>query len=209
MDFTIECEPRKSDINPRQLRRMGLIPVVLYGHKQAESVSLSLESVVAEKMLSIVEANNTLIEVIVPKLSLKCLSLLREIQTHPSKDELYHLSFFAISGQENITVTAPIHLIGEPVGVKNGNGSLDVVLTSLELKCDPQHIPEFIEVNISSLNVGDAIHANDVSLPKGVISEGEADRVVVSVLPSDGSNSASDSESSANTSETDTARLNQ
>lgn len=183
MDFTIECDPRKSSINPRQLRRMGQIPVVLYGHKKAESVSLSLSAVLAEKMLNAVEVNNTLITVKVPELSLNCPSLLRDVQTHPWKGNLYHLSFFAISGQDSVTITAPINLIGEPVGVKSESGSLDVVLNALELQCDPQSIPESIEVDISHLKVGDAIHVEDLTLPKGVLSNGEGDRVVVSVLP--------------------------
>ncbi|WP_299486527.1 50S ribosomal protein L25/general stress protein Ctc [Acaryochloris sp. IP29b_bin.137] len=214
MDFTVECEPRNRDINPRQLRRTGQIPVVLYGHKKAESVSLSLPTVVAERMLAAVEVNNTLVEVKVPELSLKCVSLLRDVQTHPWKGELYHLSFFAISGQDNVTITAPLNLVGEPVGVKNENGSLDVVLTSLELQCDPQNIPESIEVDISSLKVGDAIHVKELKLPKGVVSEGEEDRVVASVLPPAGTttpsdDTPSDSEISADTTEADTANVDE
>lgn len=197
MDFTIECEPRKSGINPRQLRREGQIPVVLYGHKKAESVSLSLSAVLAEKMLTAVEVNNTLVKVNVPELSLNCLSLLRDVQTHPWKGNLYHLSFFAISGQDSVTITAPLHFNGEPVGVKNENGSLDTVLTSLELQCDPKSIPEFIEVDISALKVGDAIHVKDLSLPKGVVSSGEENRIVVSILPPAGPSSSDEETSSA------------
>ncbi len=208
MDFTIECEPRKSDINPRQLRREGQIPVVLYGHKKAESVSLSLPTVMAEKMLAVVEVNNTLVKVNVPGLSLNCLSLLRDVQTHPWKGDLYHLSFFAISGQDTVIITASLHLTGEPVGVKTDNGSLDVVLTSLELQCDPKSIPEFIEVDISSMKVGDAIHVKDLNLPKGVVSNGEGDRVVVSVLPPAGSSGASETEMSA-PAETDAANVDE
>jgi len=161
---------------------MGQIPVVLYGHKKAESVSLSLSTVHAQKMLNAVEINNTLISVKVPELSLNCLSLLRDVQTHPWKDDLYHLSFFAISGQDTVTITAPINLTGEPVGVTNDNGSLDLVLTSLELQCEPQSIPESIEIDVSSLQVGDAIHVNELSLPKGVAFTGEGERVVLSIL---------------------------
>lgn len=183
MDFTVECTPRQSGINPRQLRRMGQVPVVLYGHKKAESVSLSLSTVHAQKMLNAVEVNNTLISVKVPELSLNCLSLLRDVQTHPWKEDLYHLSFFAISGQDTVTITAPINLTGEPLGVTNENGSLDLVLTSLELQCEPQSIPESIEIDVSSLHVGDAIHVNELHLPKGVAFTGEGERVVISILP--------------------------
>ncbi len=190
MEFTVECEPRKSEINPRKLRRMGQIPAVLYGHQGAESVSLTLPTVTAEKMLSAVEVNNTLITVKVPELSLNCQSLLRDVQTHPWKPDLYHLSFFAISGQDSVSITAPLSFVGEPIGVKSENGSLDLVLTSLELQCDPQSIPESIEVDVSDLHIGDAIHVDELKLPKGVSSDGEGKRVVVSVLAPSGSDEA-------------------
>lgn len=182
MEFTIECEPRQSGVNPRKLRRMGKLPAVLYGHEGTESVSLSLPLALAERMLSAVEVNNTLITVKVPELSLDCQSLLRDVQTHPWKSSLYHLSFFAISGQDSVTVTVPLNFVGDPIGVKQDNGSLDLVLTSLELQCEPQGIPESIEIDISSLNIGDAIHVNELVLPKGVTSAGEGNRVVASVL---------------------------
>jgi large subunit ribosomal protein L25 len=197
MEFTIECEPRPSGINPRKLRRMGKLPAVLYGHEGTESVSLSLPLALAERMLSAVEVNNTLINVKVPELSLNCQSLLRNVQTHPWKSDLYHLSFFAISGQDSVTVTVPLNFVGDPVGVKQENGALDLVLTSLELQCEPQGIPESIEIDISQLKVGDAVHVNELILPKGVTSSGEGDRVVASILAPSGSSTSDDMDEGA------------
>lgn len=182
MEFTVECEPRKSDINPRKLRRMGQTPAVLYGHDGTESVSLALPTAIAERMLHSVEVNNTLINVKVAGLSLDCKSLLRDVQMHPWKPELYHLSFFAISGQDSVTVTVPLNFIGEPVGVKNENGALDTVLTSLELQCEPQSIPESIDIDVAEMKVGDAIHVNELKFPSGVLSGGDDNRVVASIL---------------------------
>lgn len=201
MEFTIECEPRESGVNPRKLRRMGKLPAVLYGHEGTESVSLSVPLALAERMLTAVEVNNTLINVKVPELSLDCQSLLRDVQTHPWKSNLYHLSFFAIAGQDSVTVTVPVNCVGDPIGVKQDNGSLDFVLTSLELQCEPQSIPEVIDIDISGLNVGDAIHVNELILPKGVTSAGEGNRVVVSVLAPSGASAADDETEEAATSE--------
>ncbi|NCJ07290.1 50S ribosomal protein L25 [Synechococcales cyanobacterium C] len=194
MEFAIVCEPREPGINPRKLRRMGQIPVVLYGHNGTESVSLMLSKVIADKMLNAVEVNNTLINVEVPKLSLNFKSLLRDVQKHSWKDELHHLSFFAISGKDSVTTTVPLHFIGEPIGVKFEDGSLDLVLNSLQLQCDPQNIPESIDIDISHLKVGDSIHVGELVLPVGVVAIGEDDRVVTSILaPAGGSKpSASD-----------------
>ena len=197
MEFTIECEPRESGVNPRKLRRMGKLPAVLYGHEGTESVSLSVPLAFAQRMLTAVEVNNTLINVKVPELSLDCQSLLRDVQTHPWKSSLYHLSFFAIAGQDSVTVTVPLNFVGEPIGVKQDNGSLDLVLNSLELQCEPQSIPESIDIDISGLTVGDAIHVNELVLPKGVTSAGEGNRVVASVLAPSGASSTDDTEEAA------------
>ncbi|MGF1600617.1 MAG: 50S ribosomal protein L25/general stress protein Ctc [Thermosynechococcaceae cyanobacterium] len=194
MEFTVECEPRKIEINPRKLRRMGQIPAVLYGHEGTESVSLTLPESIAAKMLTAVEVNNTLITVNVPELSLNCQSLLRDVQTHPWKSQVYHLSFFAIAGQDSLTVTVPLNFIGEPVGVKTGGGSLDLSLNALELQCEPQNIPETIDVDITEMKVGDAIHVNELSFPKGVLSGGEDSRLVASILAPSGVSEAEEEE---------------
>ncbi len=209
MEFAIVCEPREPGINPRKLRRMGQVPVALYGHKGAESVSLTLSKMTADKMLNAVEVNNTLISVEVPKLSLKFKSLLRDVQTHPWKPELYHLSFFAISGKDSVTTTVPLHFNGEPVGVKFEGGSLDLVLNSLQLQCDPQNIPESIDIDISHLKVGDSIHVGELILPAGVVAVGENDRVVTSILPPAGGSKTSDSNASdtSNTSDDSSAEI--
>jgi large subunit ribosomal protein L25 len=109
--------------------------------------------------------------------------LLREVQTHPWRGDVYHLSFFAVAGHGDLQVTVPINFVGEAVGVKTDRGSLDTVLTELEVQSPPDRIPETIEVDVSNLAVGDAIKVSDLALPSGIEVVGEPDRVVVSVLP--------------------------
>lgn len=92
MSLTIECQPRPEGINPRALRRDGLLPVNLYGHKGAESDVFVVNYKEALNLLKQAQPNETVIEVKTPDWSGS--AVIREIQSHPWKRSLYHLSFF-------------------------------------------------------------------------------------------------------------------
>lgn len=182
MELTIECQKRAEGSKPNALRQAGQIPAVLYGHKGTESVALSLDTKTAITLVRKASVNNSLIQVNVPELSWSGKALLREVQAHPCKDNiLYHLSFFSVAAQDSITVDVPLSFVGEAPGVKEG-GALDTVLTELQVQCAPTDIPGSIEIDVSGLNIGDALHVHELSMPKGVESVGEPERVVVSVL---------------------------
>ncbi|MBD2459967.1 50S ribosomal protein L25/general stress protein Ctc [Oscillatoria sp. FACHB-1407] len=184
MELTIECQKRAPGSKPNALRRGGLIPAVLYGHNGAESVELALNSKTAESLVKKASLNNTVIQLNITDLPWSGKTLLKEVQSHPWKGNLYHLSFFSIGSQGSLTVTVPIHFSGEAVGVKTFGGILDTVIMQLEVQSPPDRIPESIEVDVSELNVGDSLHVNQLPLPEGVVALGEGERVVVSVLQS-------------------------
>jgi large subunit ribosomal protein L25 len=182
MELAVECQKRAEGSKPNALRRSGLIPAVLYGHKGAESIALTVKAKTVETLLKKHVVNNTLIDLSIPDLSWTGKTLLREVQVHPWKGYPYHLSFFAVGSQDSIEVEVPLHFAGEAAGVKLGGGILDTVMTQLAVKCKPNSIPEAIEVDISNLNVGDALHIHELALPDGVAAIGEPNQVVVSVL---------------------------
>ncbi|HEY9620976.1 MAG TPA: 50S ribosomal protein L25/general stress protein Ctc [Crinalium sp.] len=182
MELTIECQKRAPGSKPNALRRSGLIPAVLYGHNGAESLSLTLSAKTVESLMKKASVNNTLIQMNIPDASWNGKALLREVQTHPWKGYPYHLSFFSIGTQESLQITVPIHFVGESIGVKNSGGVLDTVLTELEVQCPPDKIPDSIEVDVSSMDIGDALHVNELPLSSGVVALGEGERVVVSVI---------------------------
>jgi len=181
MELTVECQKRESGSKPNALRREGLIPAVLYGHKGTESVSLTLSEKTAKTLVKDAVINNTLIRVKIPGWSGK--ALLRDVQSHPWKGLLYHLSFFSVAAQDSLEVTVPMHFVGEAVGVKNEGGSIDTSLTELQVQCAPDQIPEAIAVDVSQLHMGDTIYVHQLVLPEGVTVLGEPDRVAVSILP--------------------------
>lgn len=96
MSFTIECKKRPEGTKPNALRREGLIPANLYGHNGAESISLVVNAKEAYTLLGKAKANNTVIDVTIPDLSWNGKAVIREVQAHPWKRTLYHLSFFSV-----------------------------------------------------------------------------------------------------------------
>ncbi len=168
MEVTVECQKRPDGSKPRALRRSGLIPAVLYGHKGAESVSLTLPAKTAETLLKKATLNNTLVQVNIPDISWNGQALLREVQTHPWKtNQVYHLSFFSVAAQDSLEVTVPLHFVGQAAGIKSG-GILDPVITEIQVQCAPGDIPESINVDISNLEIGDSLHVSDIALPQGI-----------------------------------------
>ncbi|MEO8891391.1 MAG: 50S ribosomal protein L25/general stress protein Ctc [Coleofasciculaceae cyanobacterium] len=180
MDVTVECQKRQEGINPRALRRSGLIPAVLYGHKGTESVSLTLSAKTAETLLKNAKVNNTLVDVKIPDISWNGKALVREVQKHPWKNVLYHLSFFSVASQDSLEVEVPLHFVGEAAGVKEG-GVLEVMITQLQIQCAPSNIPETIEVDVSNMQTGDSLRVEELNLPEGVVSLIEPGEMVATI----------------------------
>ncbi len=197
MELTIECTQREAGINPRALRRAGLIPAVLYGHQGTESIALTVQAKTATHLLKKASVNNTLIQLNVTDIPWSGKTLLREVQVHPWKNHPYHLSFFAIATHGSITVEVPLHFVGEAVGVKLEGGILDSVITALQVACPPDKIPDAIEINISGLHVGDALLVNQIVLPEGITALNEPEQPVVTILPPQVSEAAAEGEASA------------
>jgi large subunit ribosomal protein L25 len=180
MELTLECQPRpKASANA--LRYSGQMPAVLYGHKGTESIPLVVDGKAAELLVRDASVNNTLIQLSIPGLAWKGKVLLREVHRHPWRKQPYHLSFFAIADHGDLEVDIPLNIVGTPVGVKLGGGSQEVVLTSLQVRCASDRIPESIDVDVSNLDVGGSLHVKDLNLPSGVAAVGDPERVIVIV----------------------------
>ncbi|MFN6525796.1 50S ribosomal protein L25/general stress protein Ctc [Nostoc sp. ChiSLP03a] len=181
MAITVESQKRPEGSKPKALRRAGLIPANLYGHKGTESISLTIEAKTVERLLKRASVNNTLIELNIADAPWRGKTLLRELQIHPAKGTPYHLSFFAVAGHGDTTVEVPLRYVGTAVGVKQEGGFLDTVITELQVSCAPENIPEIIEIDVSNLQIGDSLRVHELVLPQGVTVLGDPERVVVSV----------------------------
>jgi len=182
MELTIACKARDASAKPNALRRQGLLPAVLYGHSGTESVSLTVDQKAAELLLRKAAVNNTMIDLDIPDLPWQGKALLREVQSHPWNQSVYHLSFFAVKAQDAVEVGVALNFLGEPLGVKDGGGMLNTEVNEVTVKCKAIDIPESIDVDVSGLEVGQSLTVADLILPAGAVVAGDPSQVIAKVL---------------------------
>ena len=171
-EFELNCTVR-TDLGKgasRRLRRLnGDIPAVLYGGGE-DPVSLTI----AHKDIAKATENEAffshIITLNVGKKKQK--AVIKALQRHPAKAILMHADFQRVSDKVQITVNVPIHFLNEDkcAGVKTGGGSIIKTLNEIEINCFPKDLPEFIEVDMILLEIGEAVHLADITLPAGVAS---------------------------------------
>lgn len=184
MELSLECQKRPEGSKPRALRREGFIPAALYGHQGNESISLVLKKKDAEVLLKKASVNNTLIDINIADIPWKGKALIREVQTHPWKNNLlYHLSFFSIAAQKSVEVSVPIKLVGDAAGIKVG-GVMEHLVNDVKVQCPPDRIPESINADVSHLKVGQSLQVADLVLPEGIIVMDEPKRTICSIAAS-------------------------
>jgi len=108
--------------------------------------------------------------------------IVKEEQHDPVSESIMHIDFKRISLKEEIEVKVPIKTLGEPAGVKEG-GSLDHHLWELDVICLPTDMPERLDIDVSELEIGQAVHVKDLSLPEGVKTNHDLEDIVASVVP--------------------------
>ena len=165
----------------RTLRREGRIPAVLYGQK-TESIMLSIDIREFEKIVKKANIGSLLLNLQIQNgKTLTRPAMIKELQTNPVTGAFIHIDFYEIDMQRKIRVSVPVVARGKSVGVENG-GLLQIVRRELELFCLPTAIPRAIEVDVTNLEIGDAIHIEEITLPAEVELQEEADFTVVTVL---------------------------
>ena len=150
----------------RRLRAAGKVPAVLYG-KDQESISLTIDAREALQLFYSISVENTIVNVQIDDDKEELETLVREIQMHPFRPDLIHVDFYSIERGVTLEVDIPANYIGTPQGVRDG-GVLEVILHELRVKCIPSLIPDTIEIEISGLDIGDSIHASEISTGEGV-----------------------------------------
>lgn len=181
MNISVECQSRPEGSKPRALRREGLIPAALYGHDGAKSISLTIPAKEAQLLLREAAINNTLIDLNVPDISWKGKALIREVQAHPWKRTLNHLSFFTVSAKQQVEIVVPLVLIGKAAGTKEG-GIVDQIMTELKIICAADSIPESIEIDVTNFEIGSMLQVGEIVLPEGAEVLDDPERTAISVV---------------------------
>lgn len=157
----------------RRLRRADLVPGVIYGGK-VEPVQISLEGKSVRKALEVEAFYSQILTLAID--GTKQQAILKDLQRHPAKEFAMHMDFLRVDADHEITTSVPLHFINgeECVGVKSG-GAIVHNRVDLEIKCLPGNLPEFIEVDMAKVEVGEHVHLNDLTIPVGVevISHGQ------------------------------------
>jgi len=161
-------------IKSRKNRRAGLIPAVLYGHKQ-ENLMLFLDK---KEFSKVIDARTKMVNLKMD--SAEETAIIKEIQFDTFGKEILHADFIRTDLTEKITTQMPIVLYGTSPGVKEG-GILDHALKEIEIECLPAEVPDNIRIDISELAIGDTIHIGDIELPANIKAQGSPDAIVVSV----------------------------
>ena len=168
----------------RKLKGQGLVPAIIYGGKdKAEPLQVKKRDITA--MLSHASGENILVELEVDGgggNKVNRLALLQEVQHSPVGGDVLHVDFHAVTMDEMIEADVPLEPIGTAEGVKTFGGLLEQNLRSLAIECLPRDLPDLVTVEISHLNIGDAIHVREIQLPPGVTTKVPPDLTVFSVL---------------------------
>ncbi len=182
--ITFQAAPRdkKGKGVARSLRREGKIPAVIYGRGR-EPESLALDATAVTRFLSDGGAATTLIDVEVSGGgSIK--ALIREVQRNPVRPaDVIHLDLYAVKADEKISVEVPLKFVGTPEGVRNFGGVLDMTSHTLEVEVLPTEIPEFLEVDVTPLNIGQSIHVSELNFPHLTILTDSRQTVCTVVAP--------------------------
>jgi len=167
----------------RRLRHQGKVPAIIYGAGR-EPRALMFDH---NKVLRELENASFYSSILTIKVGDKSrAAIVKDIQRHPSKKQILHIDLQRIVEDEKIRMQIPIHFLGEEeaVGVKIGGGSVSRLMTEIEVSCFPKDLPEFLEVDISELELDQMLYVSNISLPKGVeVSEIllEQDQAIVSI----------------------------
>lgn len=167
----------------RRLRHAGKVPGIVYGAGEPAVIELdhnalfhAMKKEAFHSSLLDMELNGVTTQV-----------LLRDYQMHPYKQQVLHVDFQRVDATTKITKKVPLHFVGEAESpaVKTDKGTVNHVLTQVEITCLAQQLPEFIEVDLSGLTMGHSIHVNDLKLDSHIklVTHGKPNPVVATPVP--------------------------
>ncbi|WP_386079262.1 50S ribosomal protein L25/general stress protein Ctc [Vreelandella sp. F11] len=187
-DFILKASVR-NDLGKgasRRLRRANQqVPAVVYGGEKGAQ-SISVEKTAFYKAIEDESFFSSVIKLMIEGKEEQV--VVRDLQRHPFKPLLTHADFLRVDATHEITINVPLHVTGEEkcVGIKDQGGELHVLANEVAISCLPKDLPDFIEVDISAVELGTTLHLSDLTLPAGVtsvdLSHGEEhDNAVLSI----------------------------
>jgi large subunit ribosomal protein L25 len=163
----------------RRARRAGMVPITVYGGGGETVAALAPLSELAALLRS--EAGrNTIFTIDVEGVGASEV-MFHDRQIDPVKGRLIHADLARLVKGQKIEVTVPLHLTGEPVGVREKQGVLEQVLREIEIRCEPREIPDALEVDVTNLDVHDTLHVSDIPVSSAVEILTDAEFVIATI----------------------------
>ena len=169
----------------RRLRHEGKVPAIIYGAGRPPRALVFDHNRVIQQL----DNESFYSSVLNIKVGEKSqAAILKDVQRHPARPQVMHMDFQRIVEDQEIKMLVPIHFEGEDVapGVKEGGGKVSHLITEVEVVCLPRHLPEYLDIDVSELELDEMLKLSDIKLPEGVsipaLAQGEeANRSVVSI----------------------------
>jgi large subunit ribosomal protein L25 len=180
-EFRVQAKQRegRGKNDARRARREGMVPITLYGGG-AETVAAVAPLRDLAAILRTEAGRNTIFTIDIEGVG-ESEVMFHDRQIDPVKGRLIHADLTRLVKGQKIEVTVPLHLIGEPVGVKESQGVLEQIVREIDVRCQPREIPDSIDVDVSNLDVHDTLHVSDIKVAEGIEILTDAELVIATV----------------------------
>ncbi len=163
----------------RRARVAGMVPISIYGGEGGSVAALAPIRELAAILRS-ESGRNTIFTIDIEGVGASEV-MFHERQVDPIRGRLMHADLTRLVKGQKIEVTVPLHLVGEPVGVREEQGVLEQIIREIEIRCEPREIPDVINVDVSGLGVHDALHVSDIPVTEGIEILNAPDAVIATV----------------------------
>lgn len=180
-EITVRAKPRagRGKNDARRTRRMGLIPITVYGG-DGDTVTAAAPLRELAAILRSEAGRNTIFTLDIEGFGASEV-MFHERQIDPVRGRLIHADFKRLIKGQKIEVTVPLHLTGEPIGVREQQGILEQIVREIEIRCEPREIPDAIDVDVSNLAVHDVLHVSDIQVGANIEILDDPEQVVATV----------------------------
>lgn len=180
-DFKVQAKLRdgRGKNDARRARRDGFVPITVYGGG-AETVAAVAPARELAAILRSESGRNTIFTIDVEGIGVSEV-MFHDRQIDPVKGRLIHADLTRLVKGQKIEVTVPLHLVGEPIGVKEKQGVLEQIIREVEIRCEPRQIPDSLDVDVTNLDVHELLHVSDIAVGEGVEILTDAEQVIATV----------------------------
>lgn len=180
-DITVRATKRegRGKNDARRARREGMVPVSVYGGEGGSVAALAPIRELAAILRS-ESGRNTIFTIDIEGIGASEV-MFHERQVDPIRGRLIHADLTRLVKGQKIEVTVPLHLVGEPVGVREEQGVLEQIIREIEIRCEPREIPDVVNVDVSNLGVHDVLHVSDIQVAEGIEILNAPDNVIATI----------------------------